>query len=376
MEQRSDQTSLSDHGGGVALASLHARPQAAEEPAWRGFIAAFATSFAALLIATAAFIALTNPFGNLPRSVFSKHAIADGNQRFQYPSVARDGQFESVLVGTSTSGILNPRALDAAFGGRFANLAMDSARAWEQAQVARFFNSQRIGRATLIIGLDTVWCDEQADQVRTTERGFPLWMYDDALLNDLPHMLNWKAVDIGIKRLGIALGVKSPRIGADGYKPFLPDEEKYDLAKVRKSLGHWSPADYLDPAAPTVGAAQLPSLAWLDDILSLQWRRAALVFMPVHITAQPTSRSARASVEQQCKARITEIARQHNVALIDFRIPSNLTMNDENYWDHLHYRVPVGERLVKAIAQALATGQNDPDGTWRALVLPSPNPWR
>ncbi|MEZ5898096.1 MAG: hypothetical protein R3D51_01250 [Hyphomicrobiaceae bacterium] len=98
--------------------------------------------------------------------------------------------------------------------------------------------------------------------------------------------------------------------------------------------------------------------------------------MPVHITAQPASRSARASVEQQWKARITEIARQHNVALIDFRIHSKLTMNDENYWDHLHYRVPFRERLVKSIAQALATGQDDPNGTWRARVIPSPNQWR
>lgn len=347
------------------------------ESSWRDFLATFATTFAAILIVAAAFIGLTNPYGNLPALGLARHAIADGNQRFQYPAIARSGDFDSVLVGTSTSGILRPQSLNGALGGRFANLAMDSARAWEQVQVARLFQSRTKGPASLIIGLDTVWCEEDAGDVRVTERGFPVWMYDTGILNDLPHMLNWKAIDIGVKKLGVALGWKPPRIGNDGYKVFLPDETFYDTAKVRKLLGRWTPQEYAESNAGADASAgrevNLPALAWLDEVLSLPWRRVTLVFMPVHITAQPRAGSDRAYVEHQCKVRIAGIARRHSATVIDFRIPSTLTMADANYWDRLHYRVPVGEELVQSIARALSTLKDDPAGTWRVLAAPSPN---
>lgn len=326
----------------------------------------------------AVFIGLTNPYGNLPALGLARHAIADGNQRFQYPAIARSGDFDSVLVGTSTSGILRPQSLNGALGGRFANLAMDSARAWEQVQMARLFQSRTKGPASLIIGLDTVWCEEDAGDVRVTERGFPVWMYDTGILNDLPHMLNWKAIDIGVKKLGVALGWKPPRIGNDGYKVFLPDETLYDAAKVRNLLGRWIPQEYAEGNAGADAIAgrevNLPALAWLDEVLSLPWRRVTLIFMPVHITAQPRAGSDRAYVEHQCKVRIAGIARRHSATVIDFRIPSTLTMADANYWDRLHYRVPVGEELVQSIARALSTLKDDPAGTWRVLAAPSPNP--
>jgi len=348
------------------------------ESSWRDFLATFATTFAAILIMAAVFIGLTNPYGNLPALGLARHAIADGNQRFQYPAIARSGDFDSVLVGTSTWGILRPQSLDGALGGRFANLAMDSARAWEQVQMARLFQSRTENPASLIIGLDTVWCEEDAGDVRVTERGFPVWMYDTGILNDLPHMLNWKAIDIGVKKLGVALGWKPPRIGNDGYKVFLPDETLYDAAKVRKLLGRWTPQEYAEGNAGADAIAgrevNLPALAWLDEVLSLPWRRMTLVFMPVHITAQPRAGSDRAYVEHQCKVRIAGIARRHSATVIDFRILSTLTMADANYWDRLHYRVPVGEELAQSIARALSTLKDDPAGTWRVLAAPSPNP--
>lgn len=347
------------------------------ESSWRDFLVTFATTFAAILIIAAVFIGLTNPYGNLPALGLARHAIADGNQRFQYPAIARSGDFDSVLVGTSTSGILRPQSLDGALGGRFANLAMDSARAWEQVQMARLFQSRTENPANLIIGLDTVWCEEDAGDVRVTERGFPVWMYDTGVLNDLPHMLNWKAIDIGVKKLGVALGWKPPRIGNDGYKVFLPDETLYDATKVRELLGRWTPQEYAESNAGADAIAgrkvKLPALAWLDEVLSLPWRRVTLVFMPVHITAQPRAGSDRAYVEHQCKVRIAEIARRHSATVIDFRIPSTLTMADANYWDRLHYRVPVGEELAKSIARAVSTLKDDPAGTWRVLAAPSPN---
>jgi hypothetical protein len=68
--------------------------------------------------------------------------------------------------------------------------------------------------------------------------------------------------------------------------------------------------------------------------------------------------------------RIAAIARRHKAPFIDFNIPSGITTNDDNYWDPLHYRLPIADRIVKGIEQAIATGQDDPDGDWHYLAGP------
>ncbi len=55
--------------------------------------------------------------------------------------------------GTSTARLLDPQELDRAFGGRFANLAMNAATPWEQTQLARLFLTRAPARACCF-GLD------------------------------------------------------------------------------------------------------------------------------------------------------------------------------------------------------------------------------
>ena len=217
--------------------------------AWRSFFTRLIAAFACLLTVAALVIGLTNPYGNLPNTLFKKHIIAQRNQRFQYPAITRSGNFDSVLIGTSTSGILRPPRLNDVLGGKFANLAMDSARAWEQTQVTNLFRRHAGPDARLIIGIDIVWCDLDANSTRTTERGFPEWMYDENPWNDFPAMFNATSLEYGLKQFLVAAGLKSPRMSDDGYKVFLPDESAYDIQKsaTKSYLGTASPTQYPSP---------------------------------------------------------------------------------------------------------------------------------
>jgi hypothetical protein len=97
-----------------------------------------------------------------------------------------------------------------------------------------------------------------------------------------------------------------------------------------------------------------------------------LVFMPAHIAAQPIPGSEAAAKESECKARIARLARRHGASpVIDFRIRSEITSNDANYWDKLHYRLAIADRLVSGIDRALTTRTPDPNGDWRLLEEPS-----
>src|SRR5262245_37790314 len=140
------------------------------------------------------FVLAMNPYGNLPDTVLPRHEMMDDNQRYQYPSVARSGRYDSLIIGTSTARLLDPRPFEAALGGRFANVAMNAGTAWEQVQLARLFLRHQKKPHALVVALDVVWCDKDAERDRITFRGFPEWMYDDNRWNDLLYMYNTRAV--------------------------------------------------------------------------------------------------------------------------------------------------------------------------------------
>lgn len=94
------------------------------------------------------------------------------------------------------------------------------------------------------------------------------------------------------------------------------------------------------------------------------------VYAPTHIASQPRTGSVKAAKTEACKARISTIARRHNVPFVDFSIRSEITANDDNWWDRL--RVPIADRIVAGIERALQTGTDDPEGEWRYLKGPRP----
>ena len=88
----------------------------------------------ALMVAVViyAFILVLDPYQNVPFSPALNRAPVSTNQRFSYPSIARDPGFDSVVIGTSTSRLLDPRLLGELTGASFAYLSMNSATAYEQ----------------------------------------------------------------------------------------------------------------------------------------------------------------------------------------------------------------------------------------------------
>jgi hypothetical protein len=340
--------------------------------AWDQCLKVVLGGLAGLLAVAFAFIVLMNPYGHLPLRLFGAHVIMDINQRFQYPAIVRSGVFDSAVIGTSTSRLLDPDHLDARFGGRFANLAMNDARAWEQYQLALLFLRQQPRPKTLLIGLDRVWCDQNADVDRITTRGFPEWLYDDNVWNDWLYLLNPLTLEFAGRVAAHRVGLRPPRIPANGFEIFVPPESAYDPVKVDKLLWKGGPRE-IAPVVPPYATSEVdllswgfPALAWLEQILAATpvTTRRLLVFMPVHVVSQPVPGSRVAAREQVCKSHIAEISRRYEAALIDFRIRSALTTIDANYWDPLHYRLPVAHSIVDAIARAVSTRQDDPQGDW------------
>jgi hypothetical protein len=323
-----------------------------------------------------ALIVAMNPFGNLPVHAFGEHVIMDGNERYQYPAIARSGAFDSAVIGNSTSRLLDPAWLEPLFGGRFANLALSDGRAWEQYQLTLLFLRSVPQPRTMLFGLDRAWCTVDADTNRySLTRVFPAWIYDEDPWNDWLYILNWTGLENAALQLLQRLRLLQPRRPPNGFEVFVPPEAAYDAARASKHIwGKRQRTIVLQvpvqvPSESDRAHWRFPALEWLADLLEKapSETQVILAMMPAHVAAQPQPGSADAARDDECKARLAKLASHRGTGLIDFKIVSQITTEDRNYWDALHYRLPVAKKIVDSIAIALASGADDPGGEWQYL---------
>lgn len=367
-------------------------PRPAPGP-WRRFLATFAVALLACAGVLAAAIGVVDPYGIRVEAGDTPRPIVDINQRFMYPQLARSKRYDSAVFGTSSLRLLDPKELDGLFGTgaapvRFANLAMNAATPWEQMELARLFLRARPAPEVLIFGLDLPWCDGQADapDKRLTFRAFPERFYDDSRWNDWLDTANLKTLEIASRLVSHDLGLRDASLREDGYGVFVPPDAAYDAARARAHIWfeHTSqgrPAAIVPQEPPAVvseeerAAWRFPAAGWLDEALGRlpAETRVYLVFPPAHVSAQPRPGSTAEARDRACKARFAAVGARHNATVLDFRKPSAITRNDENFWDALHYRLPFASRIAKALANPLADPQAG-DDFYDVVSLPAPIP--
>lgn len=349
--------------------------RASETQTWDRFLAAALASFVAVLALGLLLVVAMNPYGNLPKLLFQRHVIMDSDQRFQYPSIIRSGQFDSAVIGNSSSRLLEPEQLNAIFGGHFANLGINDSRAWEQLQVTRLLLRHVPGPRTLVFGLDWVWCNADAGVNRMRTNEFPEWLYAANRWVDWQYVLNARAIEISIRKLGYHLGWGKPRFPPDGYEVFVPPDATYDAVKAsakiwdgpRRTIAALVPAETVGDAE--IAGWQFPALAWLEELSHRipKQTRVMFVFVPAHIVALPVPGSKDARRLEVCKQRVASIAERIGAPVIDFRFPSALTERDENFWDNLHYRTGIARLITDALRDSQTGARGDAAGVWRRL---------
>jgi hypothetical protein len=203
---------------------------------WRRFFRVAVGTAAVLAVGIYLFIVLVDPFDALPLSPPADRVPVATNARFSFPALARSKRFDSAVFGTSTSRLLRPAMLDAAFGARFANLAMNDATVYEQSRLMAVFARAHPMARVVVIGLDVRRCVTGETYEKLTPRPFPEWMYDDKPWRGYGEMFNLYAVQEAGQQFGILLGVKRRVYGRDGYTSFVPPDSEYDPARVALHL--------------------------------------------------------------------------------------------------------------------------------------------
>ena len=310
------------------------------------------------------FIVLVDPFGALPVAWPFDRGPVDSNARYAFPSLARSQAFDSALFGTSTSRLLRPVSLDAAFGGRFANLAMNSATAYEQTRLLQVFLSAHPHPRTVAIGLDSEWCVSAGGYRKFGfDQPLPEWLYTGGRWAGYAHLFNLYALQRAAQAFSEWTGLKQRVYGRDGYTRFVPDESRYDPVKVAASLanaGPWAPPEALGPD-PARWAMPGVDLLGSDLAAIPADTRKLLFFLPYHRSLLPVQPGPGYDFLAECKRRVASLAdATAHTAALDFMIPSPITTQADNYWDPHHYRVGIAERIVADLA-AGTSGATSPD---------------
>ncbi|BAU91988.1 hypothetical protein MPPM_3383 [Methylorubrum populi] len=350
---------------------------AGSPPEWRRFVLLFLSAAAVLGAVCIGLVAALDPYGLRAGPGRAQGPLMDGNQRFMYPQVARSGAYDAAVFGTSTLRLLDPADLGRAFGGRFANLSMNAATPYEQSALARLYLSQDLRHTrptTLLFGIDPTWCEPDAAERRLTFRAFPAWLYRPITAWDALRQVNWQSLGTASEGALYRLGFARARLAANGYAVFTPPESLYDAARAQAHIRHsqaiQTAAESEPGYRPTPADAPMPALGWLDALLAQApaETRKLVVFPPVHVSQQGAPGSPAAAREAACKARVARIGAARAATVVDFRIPSPITLQDTNYWDPLHYRLPVAARIVAGLKTAQASGRDDPAGAYRVLA--------
>ncbi len=310
---------------------------------------------------TYAAIAVIDPFDHLALSPDLPRTRVSSNERWTFPGMIRNTTYDGAVFGTSTSILLHPDDLSAAFGGRIANLSMASSTAWEQRRMIDYFLAHHPDPYIILVGLDVVWCDLSAADDRETFRGFPDWLYDDDPVNDYTHLLNSRMLVNAGRQVLAMLGRTVAHFGPDGYFRFVPDDSEYSKNKaLQKIYGNRQvpPKPSPDTVAhwrntlPVEAGENAAITALAETLRAADASKIVLFFVPYHYSM--TAKPATWQRYESCKQAVSKaFAGRDNTLIVDFMQFTPITLNDENYWDGLHYRIPIAKRLVEALKDAV-----------------------
>jgi len=307
-------------------------------------------------------IILVDPYDSFAISIPAKRVPIVQNQRFSFPAIAKNSSFDSLIIGTSTTRLLNPDILDSEFDAKFVNLSMNSATAYEQYKIYDLFRENHGFIKHIIFGVDRVWCDVREEPNKYTFRPFPPWLYDNNKWNNYLYMFNDKGLENSVRLIEYWIGKREPKYAINGYSNFLVDDNQYDLKKAENKLYGNSNnkkaftirymASKNTPVTNKKANYTFPIHNLMSDILlSLDKDTIKIIlFVPYHY------KNIYANFEryEQCKTDILKLSNNfENIYLVDFMFFSDITTKDSNYWDSLHYRIDIAEQMPSLIFQTI-----------------------
>ncbi|CAM4408117.1 copper amine oxidase N-terminal domain-containing protein [Paenibacillus tarimensis] len=148
-------------------------------------LAAFSASVLLLGVLLGSFVYAVDPLQHYRKPSWYP-PIYSSEQRYQNPGLARNYEYDTIIIGTSMTENFLPSEVDAALGGQTLKLSIRGSTAAEQYEIARL--ALQTGKPKRVLwGLDYF---ALRDGMRDDQGPFPGYLYDDKLWNDYRYWFN------------------------------------------------------------------------------------------------------------------------------------------------------------------------------------------
>lgn len=313
----------------------------------------FAILFAATLSVTQFII---DPFQQYRQARFYHPYFS--NQRYMNPGMSKSAQYDSILVGTSTSENFLPSDAKKILGFNLLKLPYNGGTAYEEGKIIE--TAIRTGKVqNVLLGLD--FFSLAGDPYRVRYVGLPEYLYDDNLFNDYQYLLN---IQIFIKEVFLKivpsnfLGFNRERLNRDN--PYFWWQE--NMASKKKVLNFWENRKTLKQdfnAGSKNGdltfekfktSFEINILPHIENNRNVDFY---IFFPPYSVLYWVDSFDSGWFEEaQRFKEYLSEMTtRYQNMHLFDFQVDQEIVCDLDNYKDLMHYSAQVNRKILEHIKE-------------------------
>ena len=301
----------------------------------------------ALLSAIVIFI---DPFQIYRKAELYYPPIDNKTQVYSNAGIARQYDYDSIVVGTSVTENFRPSQMDSVLGGRFIKLCSSAGTAYNHAILMDLaFRTHDVKR--VVYGLDVYSFVKGLDETGTT---MPMYLYDDNLFNDAAYWLNRSVLASFLPRCLRTWGqqqtdaLRDTMYAWQDQYTFGPDalwDVTFKAPESRKN-----PGEYIEAAHENLEAHLIPFIKFNPDV---QFD----IFFPPYSAAEWAKMEGNGTLDalltlrRLCYERLYGFA---NVRIFDFAAKEEWVTDINNYKDPLHY----GPWINDAITECIAAGEN------------------
>lgn len=317
---------------------------------WGAFSRLFIGVVAVLLPVLVGLLYLVDPYGTGRSPVLDTAEVRKQGVRTEHASRARNMDFNAAIFGNSRMQPMMPERLSQLTGARFVSLTVPGSGPLEQLTLLDWYlrHRQAPPRA-LVLGIDSYWCTGNPEM--PTWNPFPFWLYDSNPLVYAGGLLRFSALEEGFRRLQHSFGSRDSS-RPDGYWDYEPSyiSQGFEQPEIRARLDKPNPVGVINETG------RFPALEALAEKLNTlpQETQVVLVSPPHYVTGWPAPGGAEASTLQACHARLAQLtAARSNTRWVNWSTDRPENHDKEQFFDQVHYRLPVARLLEDDIARTL-----------------------
>lgn len=279
------------------------------------------------------------------------------NQRYQNPGFAKNYNYDTVVIGTSTSENFLPSYIDKRLHVKTLKLSMSGSTAHEQYLIAKVaFEHKKI--KNVIWGIDSFSNSKKPNAVRDDyfQQVFPMYFYDQNIVNDFPYLLNINTIQKAFDVINLNLSNGTDPNGSleslNNWNKYYKYGKKYvmdDFKQIDRRIAlKYNDYSFANLKA-NIDQNVIPIIEKHKDTqFYLFYPPYSLLFQQACYSRDKRIINNWWKVKQYM---VNRLAKFSNVKIYDFQGALDIIEDLDNYKDSVHYSQEVNTAIIDKIAQ-------------------------